>query len=239
MLTGIVPSEFGQLVKLQYLYLDANMLSGSMPSSMGGLESVQFFYVRENMMTGPIPSTLGALGAVKELFFFDNLFDHSLPVELNKLTSLQILRLQHNLLTGSLEGVFNINMTLLENVDLSDNKFSGKISTNIFELPDVNSVALSMNCFEGSLPDRMCAARNVSVLSMDGLGAAKDCKNSWVIPLSGVAVFNTLEGSVPACLWSLPALQVLHLTGNGLTGRIGEPNAIGPSLRTVSLGEIK
>jgi hypothetical protein len=57
--------------------------------------------------------------------------------------------------------------------------------------------------------------------------------------LSGVTLYNTLEGSVPSCLWSLPALQVLHLTGNGLTGSIGELGSIGSLLRTVSIGECK
>ena len=188
------------------------------------------------VLTGPIPPEIGALTAVEEVFFYDNFFEQQLPTALSQCTSLLVLRLQHNLLTGSLDGVFAADM-LLENVDLSDNRFSGEVATGIFSLPAVSTVALSLNCFEGSLPESMCAARNASVLSMDGLGAAKGCRHSVQIPLSGVMIFNTLEGPLPPCVWSLPVLQVLHLTGNGLTGSIGETGVIGPDLHTVSLGK--
>mmetsp|Transcript_28450 Transcript_28450/g.48093 ORF Transcript_28450/g.48093 Transcript_28450/m.48093 type:complete len:442 (-) Transcript_28450:2546-3871(-) len=40
------------------------------------------------------------------------------------------------------------------------------------------------------------------------------------MPLSEVRLFNTIGGTVPSCLWSLRYLSVLHLTGNGLTGKL-------------------
>ena len=40
------------------------------------------------------------------------------------------------------------------------------------------------------------------------------------MPVSGVALFNTVGGTVPSCAWALRNLSVLHLTGNGLTGEL-------------------
>jgi hypothetical protein len=225
------------MVDIEYFIYHRNLFSGALPGQLGKFDRLQFFYGYHNLHTGPIPSEFGGMISLKELYLHDNHLGEALPSNLGLCTALRVLRLEHNFFSGSLEGVFNKNMTVLENVDLSDNRFSGSIPPDLFELPEVITIALSLNCFEGSLPQSMCKAHNVSVLSMDGLGAAQVCKNSVELPFSGVTLFNTLEGSIPTCVWSLPALQVLHLTGNGLTGSIGDPWSIGPLLETVSLGE--
>ena len=41
----------------------------------------------------------------------------------------------------------------------------------------------------------MCEASGIKVLSMDGLGAAKNCKDSITVPISGVALFNYMDGT--------------------------------------------
>jgi hypothetical protein len=100
-------------------------------------------------------------------------------------------------------------------VDFSDNRFSGSLPDDIFELPSLQTIALTLNCFGGTLPASMCAPRNVTVMSLDGLGAAKNCKHEVKVPLTDVVIDNILEGTIPECVWKLPQLQVLHLTGNG------------------------
>lgn len=55
---------------------------------------------------------------------------------------------------------------------------------------------------------------------MNGLGAAGKCADRTVVPLSGVALFNTIGGTIPSCVWSLRNLSVLHMTGNGFTGEL-------------------
>jgi hypothetical protein len=77
-----------------------------------------------------------------------------------------------------------------------------------------------VNCFKKELPWSICDAKQVEVLSLNGLLAAEGCRDSVVLPLSGVTLFNTIGGSVPSCIWSLRNLSVLHLTGNGLTGEL-------------------
>jgi hypothetical protein len=64
----------------------------------------------------------------------------------------------------------------------------------------------------------MCRAASIEVLSLNGLGAAGGCKNTVQFPFTGVSLFNTIGGTLPGCVWHLPNLTTLHLTGNGLTG---------------------
>jgi hypothetical protein len=131
------------------------------------------------------------------------------------MASLQVLRFQKNRLTGDLSGLFGGSATRLQNVDFSDNRLSGSVPVDLFELPDLLTVALTLNCFVGTLPARMCAPRNLTVLSMDGLGAASNCKHEIQVPFTGVVLDNALTGTIPECVWTMPQLQVLHLTGNG------------------------
>jgi hypothetical protein len=58
------------------------------------------------------------------------------------------------------------------------------------------------------------------VLSLNGLRAAEGCSGKVVVPFSGVALFNTIGGTIPMCVWSLRNLSVLHMTGNGLVGEL-------------------
>jgi hypothetical protein len=77
-----------------------------------------------------------------------------------------------------------------------------------------------VNCFEADLPASLCHASTVEVLSLNGLGAAEGCPNTVKFPFSGVSLFNAIGGTLPDCVWHLPLLTTLHLTGNGLTGGV-------------------
>ena len=81
-------------------------------------------------------------------------------------------------------------------------------------------MSVTVNCIEEELPHRLCSAQRVEVLSLNGLRAAEGCPGTVEVPLVGVALFNTIGGTVPSCVWALRNLSVLHLTGNGLTGEL-------------------
>jgi hypothetical protein len=75
-----------------------------------------------------------------------------------------------------------------------------------------------VNCFKNELPEIICGAPQIEVLSLNGLGAAEGCRDTVKFPISGVTLFNTIGGTLPACLWRMRNLSALHVTGNGLTG---------------------
>ena len=108
----------------------------------------------------------------------------------------------------------------LQHIDFSGNLLDGSIPSDLFSIPGIRSVALSINCFTGELPVSICNAKDVNVLSMDGVGAARNCPwRQGMFPI--MRRFKALDGSVPRCVWSMDNLTVLHLSGNGLTGNIG------------------
>lgn len=78
----------------------------------------------------------------------------------------------------------------------------------------------AVNCFDKELPENLCSAEHVEVLSLNGLRAAEGCEDRAVVPLTSVALFNTIGGTVPPCVWALRNLTVLHLVGNGLSGQL-------------------
>jgi Leucine-rich repeat (LRR) protein len=221
-LTSFIPSEIGILTTLTYLDLSLNDLSGIIPSELCALSRLASLYLGANRLTGFIPSELSALTALQNLVFTSNRLSGPIPSELGSMTGLSFLDISGNKLNGKANNVFwNAPNMSLANVDISDNLFSGHIPSGIFLLPRVESIAMTLNCFSGCLPSIMCEASSVSVLSMDGLGAARGCKNQISVPFTGLILGNKLTGSIPACVWDLPSIAVLSLSGNGLTGTLG------------------
>jgi Leucine-rich repeat (LRR) protein len=258
---GSIPSSFGSLSQLHSFGLYHNYLTGSLPSSLGGMIQVEGFGVDNNFLTGSLPSQLGSLSNVAVMLFQNNHFTHSIPSNFNQLNRLTELQLQLNHLTGHINLNLNsfpflqqlfVHKNLLSkgledlvddstlfnsslfNLDASDNRFTGSIPSRLFLLPSLLSLSLSLNCFQSKLPSTICELVSVDALSMDGVGAADDCPNSWQIPLTGVSLGQTLDGSIPECVWSLSRMKMLNLAGNGLRGSISEESSLS-SLSSLTL----
>ena len=104
----------------------------------------------------------------------------------------------------------------------ADNLFTGTIPSALFQLP-LNVLALSINCFDGELPESICDATDTLVVfSGDGLGASPRCTSFFQTPFFGITLFNGMGGTIPSCMFESSTLQMLHLSGNGLVGTLGE-----------------
>jgi len=128
-MSGSIPSSFGQLKYLYYLYMDDNTLSGSIPLEIGHMRQLNILHLDNNQLTGSLPSEIGLL---------TNLYD---------------LQLDYNALTGTLPSEM-MGMTGLTYVHLHHNQFSGTISDEIFNtvsLPSLNRLYLHNNHFAGSI----------------------------------------------------------------------------------------
>lgn len=95
----------------------------------------------------------------------------------------------------------------------------------------------AVNCLDNEIPTSFCDMHSIEVLSLNGLGMAGNCGNSYTMPLSGTTVMSgDGEFEIPSCLWSLEKLVTLHLTGNGFVGEIDTGGApFGSHLEDVSL----
>ena len=93
------------------------------------------------------------------------------------------------------------------------------------------------NCFRGSIPSTICLNKELETLALDGLVCASSCRQKILPGISTSYISDhKITGRIPNCLWSLPNLQVLHMSGNSLTGSLPSDEAIlSRSLKDLSL----
>ena len=124
---GTIPSELGELIDLESIFIGDNALTGSLPSELGNLKSLNTLAVYENNLQGEIPNELSSCVLLERLFLDDNELNGTIPIALGALTSLNDVRLNDNQLTGSLPLQFG-EMVNLEVLYLGNNKLTGNIA---------------------------------------------------------------------------------------------------------------
>ena len=99
-LSGEIPAELGNLLKLQNLDLSSNQLSGEIPSELGNLLNLEDLSLDDNQLSGEIPAELSNLPNLERLDLNDNRLSGEIPSELGKLPNLKYLYLDDNQLSG-------------------------------------------------------------------------------------------------------------------------------------------
>lgn len=237
LLTSTLPIELFQCTSLFALMLDNNLFSSTIPADVGNLTLLGALYFHSNFFSGPIPTTIGQLTNLYSLELSINMLSGTLPSELGSLVNLIDILLSDNSFSGSPDlfvGDQRENMSL-QYFDANNNKFSGQLSNQIFKLPRLKMLSLSINCFTGKFPENICINEGIEFLAMDSLAASSRCPKSYSLPFSRVRLFNTLEGSVPNCVFSLEKLTSLYLMGNGLTGSLSADLPLNSSLQHLIL----
>ncbi len=116
-ISGVLPSELGDLTRLETLWIGGNQLSGSLPSWLGDLTNLQNLQLASNNFSGSLPSWLGDL------------------------TNLQDLRLQYNQLSGSLPSSLG-DLIRLQRLYLHGNDFSGELPSSLVNLTNLQQLLL-------------------------------------------------------------------------------------------------
>jgi Leucine-rich repeat (LRR) protein len=240
-LSGLLNENiFRNCSSLTYLDLSGNYFTGSLPKAVFYLPRLDQLYLFQNFFSGNIPQEIGNSKKLVVLSMFSNRFTGSIPLHsISKLERLQEIFLQDNDFSGPIQNLFNLtSQKSLESIDASNNQFTGTIPTSFSSISLITSLVLSSNCFTGSIPTELCSVKSLSSLSLDGLATASNCRINLFPTLTNV--FNSfflkdyIQGSIPSCLLELPNLQLLHLSGNGLTGTIPSNNQLSSALNDVS-----
>ena len=221
-LTGVIPAELGNLLKLRYLDIPQNQLTNEIPAELGNLKDLESLYLARNELTGPVPSELGDLPNLRWLDLGQNQLTGPIPHELGSLTNLEELRLGRNRLTGPIPAWLG-SLTKLKELSLSSNQFAGEIPVEVGELADLRELTLSVNHLTGSIPPELANLSRLEGLyigSNDLTGAVP----AWLGKLPNLAYLalpkNRLTGPIPASLGNLSKLQILQLSHNQLSGEI-------------------
>ena len=246
-LTSSLPENITSLVKLNFLYLSSNMLTGQLPQHWGNMPDLSYVFMGQNFFSGNIPRSFGFVKLLISLNLSHNHLTGTIPDSLAQLRELQVLLLQDNYLEGNLHNALNSSYQLnLTTLKFSNNQLTGTLPTQLFHSDTLAVFAAVSNCFTGSIPLSICNSTSINTLALDGLQSATSCRRALFpsslnsIVASGLyTIANPLTGGVPGCLFEIPALTTLHLSGNGLTGSISNMIRVSPTLTDLSLSHNK
>jgi hypothetical protein len=205
---------------LVFLYLSYNDLTGSVPSCLFSLLFLEKLELSFNLLVGTFMDVINGSINIVDIVLNDNLFTGSLSTTFAVMPFLSQLFVENNCFTGNLNEAFNstIQKSLI-NVQLSNNQFTGTLPEQLFLTNSLVSVSAVSNCFHGTIPPSICMNKQLQTLALDGLVCASSCQKK-VLPGITSSYYNSrsITGGIPECLWSMPRLEVLHLSGNSITG---------------------
>ncbi|CAN6697788.1 unnamed protein product [Malus baccata var. baccata] len=201
-LVGSIPNGFGNLVKLETLWLlhnlyqlnmSLNSLSGNVPSSFVNLSRLHKLYLHENNLQGKIPlSTLAECENLRVLSLGANNFSGVMsPEVVGRLSSsLSVLDLSENHLTGFLPKEIG-HFPNLEAFDVSNNMFFGEIPPNLGSCIKLEFLDMEGNFIQGDIPSSLGSLRGLIGLYLS---------------------HNNLSGMIPEFLERFEFMQSLDLS---------------------------
>ncbi|RZB90301.1 putative LRR receptor-like serine/threonine-protein kinase isoform E [Glycine soja] len=154
-LTGAIPEETPQFLRLNYLNLSHNSLSSSLPKVLTQYPKLRVLDISFNQLDGLLPANLLTLPTLQELRLENNMISGGIKFSSSPDQSdLQILDLSHNQLNGYFPDEFG-SLTGLKVLNIAGNNFSGSLPTTIADMSSLDSLDISENHFTGPLPSNM------------------------------------------------------------------------------------
>ncbi|XP_051177405.1 uncharacterized protein [Lolium perenne] len=199
--TGVVPSTFKKLKKLQVLKLWDNSISGNLEDILNILPAneLQALYLDNNNLTGSIPAQIDQFSSLSKLQLSNNKISGEIPVGIRELKNLTELWLDSNNLNGTLTQDHFTNLTSLQVLWLSGNSIKMLVN-NTWNAPFQLISASFRSCILGpQFP-------------------------SWIMlpTLDTLDISNTsIHDSIPFQFWiKMYTVQVLDLSENKIVGRL-------------------
>ncbi|XVE68728.1 hypothetical protein DITRI_Ditri09bG0092600 [Diplodiscus trichospermus] len=191
-LSGEIPSWMGEkLPELIIISLQTNRFHGPIPEEFCSLSSLQILDVSHYNLSGNIPTCISNLAAM----ISRNKSDGMIAFKTSKGCFFDDLSL---VMKGALLH-FSTSLKLIKLVDLSDNKLSGEIPTEVTNLIGLLSLNLSNNLLVGRIPGNIGAMRSLECVDLS---------------------VNNISGRIPNSLSQLSFISYLNLSYNKLTGKI-------------------
>ncbi|CAB9509895.1 LRR receptor-like serine threonine-protein kinase [Seminavis robusta] len=216
-MTGELPTELGQLTKLLSLKTENNTFHGTIPSQLSMLKNMTVLELGFSGLGGQIPSELGLITPLG-IYFEGNELESTIPTELG-LTSDHILSLHSNMLTGTIPSELGM---LLQDTMLYKPKFFALLEEKAPKGYDITGKEALLNIVAGVLQlglNGVMMSQNLLTGSIPTeLGR---CAEGVRLDLAQ----NSLTGAIPSELGLLSNLLWLFLSENQLQGQI--PSELG------------
>ncbi|KAJ4965672.1 hypothetical protein NE237_017521 [Protea cynaroides] len=205
---------------VRYLNMSHNILNGGFFSndSFDLLRNLAVLDLGDNQLTGQLPS-IGSLPNLRILLLGNNRLYGSIPVELlGSSIPLEELDLSNNAFSGSIQGM---NPTVLKVLNLSSNVLTGSLPSN---LGGCVILDLSNNMISGDISSTVQNwgdTMEVIDLSSNSLSGSFPNLTSRFQSLASIKIRNnSLVGDLPLALGTYPSLSAVDFSLNALTGSI-------------------
>ena len=176
-----------EAMHLVWLNLSKNRLTGEIPTELGNLTRLQSLDLHDNELTGDIPSELGDLTRLQYLLLYDNKLTGEIPSELGNLTRLTYLYLDSNKLTGEVPEFSE--SSRLFSVYLNDNNLSGNLPPGLPR--SLASLVVSDNpLLSGTLPLDPMVHTEVSNLDIENTAICVPDTPEFQQWLMGISFFG-------------------------------------------------
>jgi Leucine-rich repeat (LRR) protein len=220
---------------LENFNVSYNLITSSLPD-LTSLIILRSFSLSANYVTGSIPDSITSIRFIQSIDFGTNFMSGTLTSGIGQLGQLQSFNVSGNSFSGQLVNMFeqqNGTLRLLEYFDVSSNALGGPIPPSLFQphaahllYTSLKVVVMFSNCFTGTLPPAICGAGNLSVLILDSVSSTDACDERLAPMLRALfkvqISLHHLQGSIPDCMWSMPSLTTVHLSGTGLGGTLSD-----------------
>ncbi|XP_059462332.1 receptor-like protein kinase 5, partial [Corylus avellana] len=223
-LSGPIDSN---LLKLQYLSiirLDNNKLSTPVPDFFANFRQLTSLRLSFSGLTGTFPGKIFQVQTLEILDLSNNVLLHGRLPDFPQNGSLRTLFLSNTNFSGTLSDSIS-NLIKLSRIDLSNCNFSGSLPHSMANLTKLLFLDMSSNSFNGPIPS-FSMAKNLTQINLshnDLIGQITS--TSWEELQYLVSLdlrYNSLNGSIPASLFSLPLLQKLQLSNNQFSGQLNQ-----------------
>ncbi|KAJ0970055.1 hypothetical protein J5N97_022932 [Dioscorea zingiberensis] len=245
-----------QISGLQWLLLSKNYLNGSIPKNLGqsfpgiiklylaenhfsdvltqihfaNLTKIEYLDISSNTLELNVSSNWVPPLSLRIIVFANCQMGPRFPAWLQKLENVYVLDLSNTSISDALLHWFwNFSLNI-SYVDLSNNEIKGKLPPSLEHLKYLDIIDLSVNCFEGKLPQFFPSTLSLLELSNNlfsgsfPMNIGETIPNLRILSLS----LNNLTGSLPKSLCHFNRLLVLSLSYNHFTGEI--PDCWGQSI---------
>ncbi|KAG7969672.1 hypothetical protein I3843_07G043300 [Carya illinoinensis] len=214
---------------LRVLNISRNHFEGDLPSSIGDMSSLNVLDLSFNRFSGKVPTELvSKCTTLIVLNLQNNNFQGEIFSKHFKLSALMMLQLNSNQFTGLLvrshdSNYVNIVMPFdilvevefvtkyrsssykggildyMSGLDLSCNKLTGGIPTELGQLSSIHSLNLSHNQLRGLIPEKFSGLASIESLDLS---------------------HNSLSGEIPSTLIKLNFMGIFNVAYNNLSGKV-------------------